>query len=131
MTSVNRTKKDGTKAEVPCPKAVAVYNDVMGGVDRFDQRKEKYQIGRRSAKWWYRLFYFIIEIAIINSFILWQVNKRNRRLDPLAFRIASACKLIDGYSSKKRKGRPASFQAKKCVMRLPGGKSYAKGVFKL
>ncbi|GFU59327.1 hypothetical protein TNCV_4198461 [Trichonephila clavipes] len=31
-------KRDGTKEEVPCPKAVAVYNDVMGGVDRFDQR---------------------------------------------------------------------------------------------
>ncbi|GFX11959.1 piggyBac transposable element-derived protein 4 [Trichonephila clavipes] len=49
MTFVNRTKKDGTKEEVPCPKAVAVYNDVMGGADRFDQRKERYQI-RRSVK---------------------------------------------------------------------------------
>ncbi|GFT62344.1 hypothetical protein TNCV_4717351 [Trichonephila clavipes] len=44
MTSVNRTKKkDGTKEELPSPKAVAVYNDVMGRVDRFDQRKERCQ----------------------------------------------------------------------------------------
>ncbi|GFV65210.1 DUF4758 domain-containing protein [Trichonephila clavipes] len=34
-------KTHGTK-EVPYPKAVAVYNDVMGGVDHFDQRKERY-----------------------------------------------------------------------------------------
>ncbi|GFX20576.1 polypeptide N-acetylgalactosaminyltransferase 13 [Trichonephila clavipes] len=34
-TSVNRTKEEGTK-EVLCPEAVAVHNDVMGGVDRFD-----------------------------------------------------------------------------------------------
>ncbi|GFX63891.1 piggyBac transposable element-derived protein 4 [Trichonephila clavipes] len=56
ITSVNRTKKDGTK-EVPCPKAVAVYNDIMGGVDRFDQRKKGFQI--RSVKWWHRIFYFL------------------------------------------------------------------------
>lgn len=116
MTSVHRTKKDGTKAEVPCPKAVAVYNDVMGGVDRFDQRKERYQIGRRSVKWWHRIFYFLLDLGIINSFILWQVNKRNRNLDQLTFRIALARQLIDGYSSRKRKGRPASFQAKKCAV---------------
>ncbi|GFW39971.1 hypothetical protein TNCV_5116541 [Trichonephila clavipes] len=41
MTSANRTKKDGTKEEVPYAKAVVVKNDAMGGVDHFDQRKRK------------------------------------------------------------------------------------------
>ncbi|XP_035214182.1 piggyBac transposable element-derived protein 4-like [Stegodyphus dumicola] len=105
ITSVNRTQKDGTKTEVPCPKAVAVYNDIMGGVDCFDQRKERYQIGRRSVEWWHRIFDFLIDLGIVNSFILWQVNKRkrNRSLDQLTFRIALARQLIDGYSSKKGK----------------------------
>ncbi|GFY05569.1 piggyBac transposable element-derived protein 4 [Trichonephila clavipes] len=49
-------------------------------------------------------------------FILWQVDKRNRSLDQLIFRIALACQLIDRYSTRKRKGRPANFQAKKCVV---------------
>ncbi|XP_035227169.1 piggyBac transposable element-derived protein 4-like [Stegodyphus dumicola] len=115
ITSVNRTKKDGSKTEVPCPKAVAVYNDIMGGVDCFDQRKERYQIGRRSVEWWRRIFYFLTDLGIVNSFILWQVNKRNRSLDQLTFRIALARQLTDGYSSKKR-GRPASFQAKRCAV---------------
>ncbi|GFX27106.1 piggyBac transposable element-derived protein 4 [Trichonephila clavipes] len=75
MSSVNRTKKDGIKEEAPCPKAVAAYDDVMEGVDHFDQRKERYQI-RRSVKWWQRILYFLIDLAIINSFILWQVGKR-------------------------------------------------------
>ncbi|GFX08123.1 piggyBac transposable element-derived protein 4 [Trichonephila clavipes] len=88
----------------------------MGGVGRFDQRKERYQIGRRSVKWCHRMFYFLIGLSIINSFILWQVNKRNKSLDKLTFRIALTRQLIDGYSSRKRKGRPASFQAKKCVV---------------
>ncbi|GFX46841.1 reverse transcriptase domain-containing protein [Trichonephila clavipes] len=84
----------------------------MGGVDRFNQRKERYQI-RRSAKWRHRIFYFLIDLAIIYSFISRRVNKRDRSLDQLTFRIALAGQLIDAYFSRKRKGRPASFQAKK------------------
>ncbi|GFX36344.1 piggyBac transposable element-derived protein 4 [Trichonephila clavipes] len=48
--------------------------------------------------------------------MLWQVNKRNRSLDQLTFHIAFARHLMDGYSSRKKKGRPVSFQAKKCVV---------------
>ncbi|GFU55414.1 hypothetical protein TNCV_2550031 [Trichonephila clavipes] len=33
------------------PQTVAVYYDVMGGVDRFDQRKERYQTGRSADRW--------------------------------------------------------------------------------
>ncbi|GFU91164.1 histone-lysine N-methyltransferase SETMAR [Trichonephila clavipes] len=44
MTSLNQTKKGGSVGEVPYPKAVTAYYDVMGGVDRFDPRKERYQI---------------------------------------------------------------------------------------
>ncbi|GFT04078.1 piggyBac transposable element-derived protein 4 [Nephila pilipes] len=43
-TSVNRTKIDGTKTEVHCPKAVIAYNNIMGRVDRFIQRKGRYLI---------------------------------------------------------------------------------------
>ncbi|GFV54948.1 piggyBac transposable element-derived protein 4 [Trichonephila clavipes] len=48
--------------------------------------------------------------------MLWRVSKRIRSLDKLTFRIALTRQLIDGYSSRKRKGRPASFQVKKCVV---------------
>ncbi|GFV15755.1 piggyBac transposable element-derived protein 4 [Trichonephila clavipes] len=87
------------------------------GVDFFDQRKERYQI-RRSVKWWHRarIFHFLINLAIINSFVQWQVNQRNRSLDQLTLCIALARQLINGYSPRKRKRRPASFQAKKSVV---------------
>ncbi|GFY24242.1 hypothetical protein TNCV_1012911 [Trichonephila clavipes] len=44
-------------------------------------------------------------------------------LDQLTFRTALARQLIDGYSSKKKKERPASFQAKKCA--VPDDVSFA------
>lgn len=45
---------------------VKVYNNIMGGVDSFDQFRERYAIGRRSVKWWHRNFYFLIDLAIVN-----------------------------------------------------------------
>ncbi|GFV15384.1 piggyBac transposable element-derived protein 4 [Trichonephila clavipes] len=87
----------------------------MGGVDCFGERKERYQI-KRSVKGSHRLFYFLIDLFIINSFIQWQVRKRNRSIDQLTFRIALARQLIDGYSSRKREGHPTNFQSKKCVV---------------
>ncbi|GFS88097.1 piggyBac transposable element-derived protein 4 [Trichonephila clavipes] len=116
MTSVNRTKNDGTKEEVHCRKADAVNIDAMGGVDRSKQTKEKYQIGIRSVKWSHRIFHFLIDLSIINSFLLWQVNKRNKSLDKLTLCIILACPLKDGYSSRKRKVRPGSFQRNKCLV---------------
>ncbi|GFU59328.1 piggyBac transposable element-derived protein 4 [Trichonephila clavipes] len=71
---------------------------------------------RRSIKWWHRVLYFLIDLAYTNSFILWQVNKRNRSLDQLTFRIALARQLKDGYSFKKGKGNPDSFKTKKYVI---------------
>ncbi|GFW04205.1 uncharacterized protein TNCV_2669701 [Trichonephila clavipes] len=56
------------------------------------------------------IFYSLIKLAIMNNFILWQVNKRSRSLDQLTFHIALARLLIDGYSSRKRKGRLVSLQ---------------------
>ncbi|GFT21339.1 piggyBac transposable element-derived protein 4 [Trichonephila clavipes] len=88
MKSVNRTKKDG-KEEVSYPKAA----NVIGRIDRF-----------------------LTDLAVISSSMLWQVNKRNRSLDQPTFRKILSGKPKDGYSLRKRKGRPATFQAKKCVV---------------
>jgi hypothetical protein len=51
VTSVKWKNRDGTSSIIPCPAAVAEYNAIMGGVDRFDQRRERYAIWRCSLKW--------------------------------------------------------------------------------
>ncbi|GFX52293.1 piggyBac transposable element-derived protein 4 [Trichonephila clavipes] len=113
MTSVNRTKKDGTKEEAPCPKAAVVYNDVMGGADRFDQRKERYLI-RRSIKWGHRIFYFLIDLVIINIFIQLQVREIKRSLNQANIPYSISSSVNRGIFLKK--GGPACFQAKQCVV---------------
>lgn len=50
MSAVSKTQKGGTKTTVTCPEVVATYNPRMKGVDKFDQLRERYAIGRRALK---------------------------------------------------------------------------------
>lgn len=112
ITTVQRKNKDGTRATVYCPKVVEIYNKYMGGVDKFDQKKERYAIGRRSLKWWHRIFYFLIDLSVVNSFILYQISRRTQ-CDQLSYRITLARQLINNYNSRKRRGKPVHFLANK------------------
>ena len=46
VCDVTRRAKDGTRSTVTCTLATAEYNRIMGGVDRFDQLRERYSVGR-------------------------------------------------------------------------------------
>ena len=105
--------KDGTNTEIFCAEVLAEYK-MMGGVDRFDQLQERCALGRRSVKWWHRIFYFLVDVAIVNSFVLWKINKReNGQQDQHTYRIRLARQLIAGFSSRKRRGQKPVFLAKR------------------
>ena len=42
----------------------------MGGVDLADQLKESYQINRRCKKWWHRIFFHLLDVSVVNAFLL-------------------------------------------------------------
>ncbi|XP_063219241.1 piggyBac transposable element-derived protein 4-like [Bacillus rossius redtenbacheri] len=113
-TTVSRKNKDGTSCHVSCPTGIATYNEIMGGIDHFDQLRERYAIGRRSRKWWHRIMYYLIDLAIVNAFILWKISRREwASHDQLSFRLRLARQLIANFSNRKRKGRPVSFLSNK------------------
>lgn len=99
---VTRKQKDGSKEIVFCPEVVRTYNNIMGGVDRFDQLRERYELGRKSRKWWHRLFYFFVDLAIINSFQLYKLQ--HKQIKQLNFRLKLARQLIAGFSSRNKRG---------------------------
>jgi hypothetical protein len=101
VISVKRKNRDGTSLIIPSPAAVADYNSVMGGADPFDHRRERCAIGRRSLKWWQRLLYFLIDLAIVNSFIMWNCNNGGQR-DQLSFLLALVRQLTVGREIKRR-----------------------------
>lgn len=52
------------------PKIVADYNRFMSGVDRADQLMVYYAYGRKSLKWYKRVFWRMVDHAILNAFVL-------------------------------------------------------------
>jgi Transposase IS4 len=58
------------------PPAVTQYNLYMGAVDMFDQYRSYVQIELRSRKFWHPLFWFIIESALINSWLLYKASRK-------------------------------------------------------
>ena len=54
------------------PSCIQRYNKFMNGVDRSDQYLAKYNLLRKCVRWWKTLFFHMIDISLVNSFILFQ-----------------------------------------------------------
>ena len=101
--SVLRRKKDGLCVDVPCPDAIVQYNKYMGGVDRNDQLRKYYGVRLKLRKSYKYIFWFILDVAITNTFILLSNHS------PIAaklqswkeFRAELAMSLIGEYNSRK------------------------------
>ena len=42
----------------------------MNFVDKFDQMKTTYEIDRKSHKWWHKIFFYFLDAATVNAFII-------------------------------------------------------------
>ena len=59
------------------PKVVDDYNRSMNGVDKADQYTVYYSFIRKSVKWWRKLFFWLFEVTVVNSYILYSTNTPN------------------------------------------------------
>jgi hypothetical protein len=58
--------------KVACPNIITVYNKHMGGVDLMDSLIGLYRIKLRSKKWYHRLFFHVIDMTLINAWLLYR-----------------------------------------------------------
>ena len=61
------------------PLVVDMYNKYMLGVDRLDQRMAYYQFTRKTVRWWRKVFFWMVEAAIVNAHILYTSHTSARR----------------------------------------------------
>ena len=107
-TTVPRGMSDGTRTQIACPEAVKAYNENMGGVDLADQMRRFYTCTHRSSRRWYlRLFWFLVDLAIDNALILESFRPDQRRRKNKDFRKELATELLSKYISRQRAGRQA------------------------
>ncbi len=78
---MKRPKGGRDKVPIPCPTAIRDYNQFMGGVDLTDQQLSYYSLTqRRTIKWWKKVFWRLIDIAIINSWLVFRVNNPESKI---------------------------------------------------
>lgn len=92
-TAVRRRQKDGTLLEVNCPTAISFYNKIMGGVDSGDQNVRIYDLDRKFGKWWKKVFFRLVMIAVVNGWIICQ-KLRSKKMSLLEFIAPLAQSLI-------------------------------------
>ncbi|KAK2562670.1 PiggyBac transposable element-derived protein 4 [Acropora cervicornis] len=54
------------------PKCIVDYNHHMGGVDRTDPLLEPFKVARKSMKWYKKLAMHLIQLSLLNSFLLYK-----------------------------------------------------------
>lgn len=109
----DRKKKE--RVHIPCPAIVKQYNKHMGGVDLLDSYIGKSRIKMRSRKWYMRIFYHLLDVTIINSWLLYRrsnVGKPTITLVDFRLELAQTLCSIGSYQTPKR-GRPSNNDVQK------------------
>jgi len=107
----NKTK---THEKVSCPNIVNVYNKHMGGVDLIDSLLGLYRVKIRSRKWYHRLFFHLLDMTVINSWLLYRrllstgpgpVQSKSMSLHDFKTRVAVA---LCASTELSKRGRPSA-----------------------
>ena len=115
------------------------YNQYMGGVDKCDQYQSNYDIARKSRKWWKKVFFRMLELAVINSYIVYralnpEINGKKANRSHRLYRFALIHEMVqvlldaranpDDVANAERNGR----QSGNASSRLRG-KHFPKSVY--
>ncbi|KAJ8950040.1 hypothetical protein NQ314_008046 [Rhamnusium bicolor] len=78
----------------------------MGGVDKADMLKSRYEVDRKSKKWWHRIFFYFLDLCVVNAYIIYKSRSEGARLPLKQFRISVATGLIGAKNQTPKRGRP-------------------------
>ena len=96
VTKTRRTRLSSTGREnVEKPLMVDRYNTFMGGVDKSDQLLSYYGFNHRTVKWYKRATFHLIDLAIVNAYILYQMSTQTEKhMSHVQFRIKLATQML-------------------------------------
>ena len=105
VREVSCKQKNGSSLKVPCPMPVVKYTRRIGGVDQADQHIGCYSVSRRSQRWRQRIFYYLVDLAIVNAHILHTSVHPDDNLNQLLFRASLFCALVANFSIRGKRSR--------------------------
>lgn len=101
------TRKNGETIQKPT--MICEYNKKMGGVDLADHYISSYDFIRKTLKWYRKMFFWLFETSIVNSYILFKLNN-NPNMIQKDFRRKLCLQLVGDLrnSNGRKRGRPSS-----------------------
>ena len=109
-------KKKKETVTVDRPNIVNEYNSFMGGVDLIDMLLALYRIKVRSSKYYMRIFYHIVNLCVVNAWILYKRSRQQfhpaqssklMQLADFQVQVSEALLRRGSQETKKSRGRPS------------------------
>ena len=99
-------KVNGTweKKDFARPGVINLYNTYMGGVDLSDQRAVSYARLMRGVVWYFKVFFYLIEVCISNAHILRCKSPDHVSISSLEFRKSVLKALVEGKCFRRDTG---------------------------
>lgn len=108
-------KIEKAEVKVPQPDIVKNYTSYMGGVDHHDWLLGKYCIRIRGKKWYWPLFTRMIDMSMINAWIIHKLLSEDNATDLLAFRRKVAVEYLKIDIGRSSVGRPLKRKLENCI----------------
>lgn len=103
---------ENKRVDIPQPSVVKEYNKFMGGVDKADMLLELYRINMKSRKWYMRIVYWCLGVAVVNGWLLYRRHQdqlgKKYEYSLLRFQADAASALCKAGKMEKKKGRPSA-----------------------
>ena len=90
----DRKEKDYIKVQMP--HAIAEYNKFMRGVHLCGTFLELYRINFKTKKWYMRIFFYVLNLATVNGWLLYRRTLNKKSKQPCHF-VISNLTLLHGF----------------------------------
>ena len=134
LSTCERSMKDPETAkfarkEISCPVAVRDYSKFMGGVDLADQLYSYYCFGKKSRKWTKKIFFYVLELMGLNSYILYN-STHAKKISLYEFTVTLVDQIVtDGKGETAPRAAPVNIPDRlnsRCMPADLGRKAYCK-----
>ena len=119
--TTTRIVRGGRREEIEKPLVISDYTENMGAVDKADHYCVSYSFLRKTLRWWRKLFFWMLEVSLINSFILYRLETHQPNLTRLQYRKKIILQLVRNTRNvnAERRRRPSSADDHERLQKIP------------
>lgn len=100
------------------PEIITYYNNTKGGVDSLDEKCTIYSSGRRTRRWPMAIFFRMVDISSVNSYLLHQSYRDNPKLTRYNFIKQLAMQLVKPEMERRLQNTHITREVRMCIRRV-------------